>query len=110
MGIQMIILSNIGNVKERLSVSSKQFPQSIKISADSVSVFTPFLMSACMMVILNNSCIMAILKCSSIAYISYYKTVILQNCYIALSSGDPVGMHMYHVSGPEIYNQLYCRR
>ena len=55
MCIQMIILSNIGksaitfqfkkHINEKLSVSSKQFPQSVKISADSVCVSTPFLMS-----------------------------------------------------------------
>ena len=53
----MIILSNIGksaitfqfkkHIKEKLSVSSKQFPQSVKISADSVRMSTPFLMSGC---------------------------------------------------------------
>jgi hypothetical protein len=61
----MIILSNIDKLAitfQFKNVSSKQFPQSIKISADSVRVSEPFLMSACMMVILNNRCIAQLLN------------------------------------------------
>ena len=95
----MIILWNIGksaitfqfkkHIKEKLSVSSKQFPQSVKISADSVRVSTPFLMSDpwYLLVLIIDST-----KEVFILLISYYKTkpALLYFISINLKTNDDI--------------------